>query len=73
MSAFCVFASVGVLAIYCYMLTFFCACLTIDEKRQAANHRDCCPCIVLEGEQPAGARSAKLRAFIRFDFSNLFE
>ena len=65
LSAFCVFASVGVLAIYCYMLTFFCACLTIDEKRQAANRRDCCPCIVLEGEQPAGARSAKLRAFIR--------
>ena len=65
MSAFCVFASVGVLAIYCYMLTFFCACLAIDEKRQAANRRDCCPCIVLEGEQPAGARSAKLRAFIR--------
>ena len=62
--AFCVFASVGVLAIYCYMLTFFCACLSIDEKRQAANRRDCCPCIVLEDEQPAGARSVKLRAFI---------
>lgn len=63
LSSFCVFASVGVLAIYCYMLTFFTACLTLDDKRQAANRRDCCPCIAVEGDTPDGLRGSKLRAF----------
>eukprot|EP01043_Picozoa_sp_COSAG02_P046194 COSAG02_NODE_4300_length_5532_cov_6.802503_1_plen_899_part_00 len=63
LSSFCVFASIGVLAIYCYMLTFFTACLTLDDKRQAANRRDCCPCFAAEGDTPVGSRGSKLRAF----------
>jgi predicted RND superfamily exporter protein len=50
LSSFCVFAAIGVLAIYCYMMTFFCACICLDDRRQAASRRDCCPCFVLSAD-----------------------
>jgi predicted RND superfamily exporter protein len=62
LSSFCMFASVGVLAIYGYMLTFFTACLAIDDRRQAAKRQDCCPCFVNE-EVALASRGGKLREF----------
>jgi Niemann-Pick C1 protein len=64
LASFCVFASIGVLAIYCYMLTFFTACLSLDDRRQAASRRDCTPCFKSQADTTlVGSRGTKLRAF----------
>eukprot|EP01048_Picozoa_sp_COSAG05_P012687 COSAG05_NODE_1292_length_5262_cov_2.550068_2_plen_544_part_00 len=72
LSSFCAFAAIGVMAIYFYMLTFFCACLILDDMRQAVNRRDCCPCIVAadatESSDDTGipvvaVRGGRMRAF----------
>lgn len=35
-----------ILMTYLYVVTFFVACLTIDEKRVSKNRNCCCPCVV---------------------------
>ncbi|XP_041359344.1 protein patched homolog 1-like isoform X2 [Gigantopelta aegis] len=43
LSAFCIYASLGILALYVLQSTFFVACLTLDEKRRESS-RDACIC-----------------------------
>ena len=43
---FCIFAAMCILMTYLYVVTFFVAALTLDEKRVAKNQNCCCPCIV---------------------------
>uniref|UniRef100_A0A7S1U0H9 SSD domain-containing protein n=2 Tax=Phaeomonas parva TaxID=124430 RepID=A0A7S1U0H9_9STRA len=45
LSTFCVYAAIGILALFGYVTTFFTACLVIDSRRQAATRMDCCCCI----------------------------
>ncbi|KAJ9585968.1 hypothetical protein L9F63_020382, partial [Diploptera punctata] len=42
--SFCVFASMGILFLYIFVILFFMSCLTIDERRLQQN-RDGCTCI----------------------------
>lgn len=46
LKSFCVFAALCILMTYVYVVTFFVAVLTLDEKRLAKNRNGCCPCIV---------------------------
>lgn len=46
LKSFCIFAAVCILMTYLYVVTFFVAVLTIDEKRLAQNRNGCIPCIV---------------------------
>lgn len=46
LKSFCIFAAMCILMTYLYVVTFFVACLTIDEKRVAKNRNCCCPCVV---------------------------
>lgn len=46
LKSFCIFAAVCILMTYLYVVTFFVAVLTIDEKRLAKNRNGFFPCIV---------------------------
>jgi Niemann-Pick C1 protein len=48
----CLYAFPVILFIWFYMLTFFVACITLDELRIQENRRDCCTCFTVEdGEE----------------------
>jgi Niemann-Pick C1 protein len=42
----CLYAIPTIIAIFIYQLTFFVACIVLDERRIQQNRRDCCICIV---------------------------
>ena len=44
LSTFCIYAAIGVLALYILQATYFVACLTLDEKRIDANRNACLLC-----------------------------
>lgn len=44
LSTFCVYAAIGVLALYILQATFFVACVTLDEKRIESNRNACLLC-----------------------------
>lgn len=46
LQSFCIFAALSILMTYLYVVTFFVAFLTLDEKRLAKNKNGCIPCIV---------------------------
>lgn len=46
LKSFCIFAAMCILMTYLYVVTFFIAVFTLDEKRLAQNRNSCCPCIV---------------------------
>ncbi|XP_059490880.1 patched domain-containing protein 3-like [Neocloeon triangulifer] len=46
--SFCFFASMGILFLYIFVLTFFVGCVTLDERRRKANRDGCLPCVVRE-------------------------
>ncbi|XP_046544778.1 protein patched homolog 1-like isoform X1 [Haliotis rubra] len=43
LSAFCIYAALGILALYVLQSTFFVACLSLDQKRRES-HRNACVC-----------------------------
>jgi len=43
---FCLFASVGIAAIYFFQCTFFVACLALDQRRVESYRNACCCCFV---------------------------
>ncbi|XP_052274727.1 patched domain-containing protein 3-like isoform X2 [Dreissena polymorpha] len=45
LSTFCVYAAIGVLALYILQATFFVACVTFDERRIDAKRNACCMCV----------------------------
>lgn len=45
LSSFCIYASVGIVAIYFFQCTFFVACMSLDIRRLEANRNSCCPYI----------------------------
>ncbi|CAB3369749.1 Hypothetical predicted protein [Cloeon dipterum] len=46
--SFCFFASMGILFLYIFVLTFFVSCVTLDERRRKANRDGCMPWVVRE-------------------------
>ena len=44
LKSFCLFASVGIVAIYWFQCTFFVAWMTLDQKRLESHRNGCCPC-----------------------------
>jgi len=46
----CLYAFPTIIFVYMYSLTFFVACIVLDERRIQANRRDCCVCITVEKE-----------------------
>lgn len=51
--SFCVFASMAIFMTYFYVVTFFVAVLTLDERRVAKNLNGIVPCIKHENSKPA--------------------
>jgi len=52
--SFCFFASMGILFLYIFVLTFFVGCVTLDERRRKANRDGCLPCVTrADGDQGA--------------------
>jgi len=41
---FCLFASVGIVAIYFFQCTFFVACMSLDQRRAESARNGCCCC-----------------------------
>ena len=50
--SFCLFASVGIVAIYFFQCTFFLACLSLDQRRIEAKRNGFLPCIKHENWTP---------------------
>ena len=51
----CLYGFPTVVIVYIYQLTFFTACVVLDERRIEANRQDCCCCLaVREGEHEDG-------------------
>lgn len=46
LKSFCIFASICILMTYLYVVTFFVAVLTLDEKRLLKSQNGCVPCLV---------------------------
>lgn len=44
LKSFCLYASVGIVAIYWFQCTFFVAFMTLDQKRLESHRNGCCPC-----------------------------
>ena len=44
LKSFCLYASVGIVAIYVFQCTFFVACMSIDQRRIEVKRDSCCPC-----------------------------
>jgi len=47
----CLYAFPTIIFIYFYQLSFFVACIVLDERRIQSNRRDCCFCITVDPEQ----------------------
>lgn len=52
LKSFCIFGALCILMTYIYVVTFFVAVLTIDEKRIAMKRNGCVPCITHEDKTP---------------------
>jgi predicted RND superfamily exporter protein len=46
LKSFCLYASVGIVAIYWFQCTFFVAWMSIDQRRIEKRRNGCCPCYV---------------------------
>ena len=44
LQSFCLYASVGIIAIYWFQCTFFVAWMSIDQRRMEQHRNGCCPC-----------------------------
>ncbi|GLV43096.1 Patched-related [Carabus blaptoides fortunei] len=44
LKSFCIYAAVGVLCTFIFVITFFTACITLDQKRIEENRNGCVPC-----------------------------
>merc|ERR1719232_1297335 len=44
--SFCMYASIGILTIFFFQITWFVALLTIDEKRVEQRRNGCCCCFI---------------------------
>lgn len=51
LKSFCLFAALCILMTYLYVVTFFVAFLTLDEKRLAKNKNGCIPCVTHESSK----------------------
>lgn len=70
LKSFCIFAAVCILMTYLYVITFFVAVLTLDEKRLAKNKNGCCPCIVNKNNK-LWWEPRLMQRFITFLYSKL--
>eukprot|EP00732_Lithocolla_globosa_P001743 Lithocolla_globosa_v1_NODE_944_length_3053_cov_15.868913.p1 type:complete len:955 gc:universal NODE_944_length_3053_cov_15.868913:172-3036(+) len=41
-TSFCVYTALAIISLYFFQITFFVACIVLDERRVLANRRDCC-------------------------------
>jgi Niemann-Pick C1 protein len=72
LSSICFFSAVGIFCCYIFTLTFFTACLALDDERQARLRRDCCPCCSATEDIDTAAISRKqtvLADFIRSKYA----
>lgn len=70
LKSFCIFAAMCILMTYIYVVTFFVAVVTLDEKRLAKNRNGCCACIVHK-ESKLWWEPRLLPRFISFLYSKL--
>ncbi|XP_033738754.1 patched domain-containing protein 3-like isoform X3 [Pecten maximus] len=52
LSGFCIYAALGILALYGLQATFFVACLTLDQRKVEATRDGCIPCYVHKNYTP---------------------
>lgn len=50
MRDFCIYAVIGIIAVFINQATFFMACVVLDEKRRVS-HRNACCCCYSHGEK----------------------
>lgn len=70
LKSFCIFAAFCILLTYIYVVTFFVAVLTLDEKRLMKNRNGCCPCIIHK-ERKVWWEPKLMPRFIHFVYSKL--
>jgi predicted RND superfamily exporter protein len=46
----CLYAFPTIMCVYIYQLTFFVACIVVDERRIQQHRRDCCTWIIVDGD-----------------------
>ena len=69
LQSFCLYASVGIVAIYFFQCTFFVAWMSIDQRRIEQNRNGCLPCYVHkdsgnDGGNCLAKRSLSTAAFV---------
>ncbi|XP_065069855.1 patched domain-containing protein 3-like isoform X2 [Rhopilema esculentum] len=67
LQSFCVYAGLGILAVYFFAITIFAACLALDIKRKEQNRDACCCCITLSSSYEPFACGKKDRLQMFFD------
>lgn len=70
LKSFCIFAGLSILMTYIYVVTFFVAFLTLDEKRLAKNKNGAIPCITHK-DRKLWCEPKLLPRFITFLYSKL--
>ncbi|XP_055956287.1 patched domain-containing protein 3 [Patella vulgata] len=69
LSAFCIYAALGIFALYILQSTFFVACLAIDARRRQAHRNACICCYKHQNYKP---NSCSQKAFLPVFFEKYF-
>ncbi|XP_060064761.1 patched domain-containing protein 3-like [Ylistrum balloti] len=75
LSGFCIYAALGILALYGLQATFFVACLTLDQQKVEATRDGCIPCYVHKNYTPNSfsQRDIMTTAFEKYIGPNLMK
>ncbi|GFO48112.1 patched domain-containing protein 3 [Plakobranchus ocellatus] len=68
--SFCVYAALGILALYALQAVFFTACLTFDLRRLKKQRDACCFCCVRHPSPPYTPNQCSQRQFVPFVFKH---
>ncbi|GFO48108.1 patched domain-containing protein 3 [Plakobranchus ocellatus] len=68
--SFCIYAAVGILALYALQAVFFTACLTFDLRRLQKQRDACCFCCVTRPSPPYTPNQCSQRQFVPFAFKH---
>lgn len=72
LQSFCLYAAVCVLFMYFYVVTFFVAIFTLDERRIISKRNAIIPCIIHEGEKTKlWCERNLMNRFVNFFYSNV--
>jgi hypothetical protein len=70
LSAFCLYAVLGILALYVLVATFFTACLALDERRRLSSRDACVLCYTHKNFTPN--KCSQGRSFLQLFFLKIY-